>query len=107
MIDTGAHFTVVPGAVLRRLGVQPVDRITVQFANGHVAEWDLGAVSATVEGRTRPILVLIGDDDGTVLIGAHALEALLFDIDVVERKLVPKRALPHASFQLALVAALG
>jgi predicted aspartyl protease len=107
MIDTGAHFTVVPGAVLRRLGVQPVDRITVQFANGHVAEWDLGEVRATVEGRTRPILVLFGDDDGTVLIGAHALEALLFDIDVVERKLVPKRALPHASFQLALVAALG
>ena len=93
MIDTGAHFTVVPANVLRRLGVEPIRQIPVQFANGEVASWDLGEVDADIDGAKSPILVLFESDDSTVLIGAHALEALLLDIDVVEKKLIPKRAL--------------
>ena len=93
MIDTGAHFTVVPAAVLRRLGVTPTRRIPVQFANGSQAEWDLGEVNAEMEGQTSPILVLFGDHEDTVLVGAHTLEALLLDVDAVEKRLVPKRAL--------------
>jgi hypothetical protein len=65
----------------------------VQFANGSLGEWDLGEVTVELEGQRSPILVLFGEDDGMVLIGAHALEALLLDADVVEKKLVPKRAL--------------
>ena len=93
VIDTGAHFTVAPATVLRRLGVTPMRRIPVQFADGSQGEWDLGEVRAEMEGQTSPILVLFGDDEGTVLVGAHTLEALLLDVDAVERRLVPKRAL--------------
>ena len=93
MIDTGAHFTVVPATVLQRLGVTPLRRIPVQFADGSQADWDLGEVSAKMEGQSSPILVLFGDDEGTVLVGAHTLEALLLDVDAVEKRLVPKRAL--------------
>jgi predicted aspartyl protease len=93
MIDTGAHFTVVPGSALRRLGVGVIRKIPVQFANGQTSQWDLGEVDAELEGASSPILVLFGADDSKVLIGAHTLEALLLDIDVVEKKLLPKRAL--------------
>ena len=93
MIDTGAHFTVVPAQVLRRLGVEPMRRIPVQFADGSQGEWNLGEVRAEMEGQASPILVLFGDDEGTVLVGAHTLEALLLDVDAVEKRLVPKRAL--------------
>jgi predicted aspartyl protease len=93
MVDTGAHFTVVPRSTLQRLGVQSLRRIPVQFANGNLGEWDLGQVIAQLEEQESPILVLFGEDEGMVLIGAHALGALLLDADVVEKKLVPKRAL--------------
>ena len=65
----------------------------MQFANGSQAEWDLGEVNAEMEGQTSPILVLFGDHEDTVLVGAHTLEALLLDVDAVEKRLVPKRAL--------------
>lgn len=74
LIDTGAHFTVVPRRVLARLGVQPIRRVSVQFANGETAEWEMGEVEAELDGQRSPILVLFGADDGTVLVGAHALE---------------------------------
>ncbi len=93
MIDTGAHFTVVPAVVLRRLGVEPQRRIPVQFADGSRGEWDLGEVDVEMEGQKSPILVLFGEDESTVLVGAHTLEALLLDVDAVEKRLVPKRAL--------------
>lgn len=93
MVDTGAHFTVIPTSVLERLGVERTGQIPVQFANGDVAEWSLGEAQAELDGVRRPILVLIGEEDAPALIGAHTLEAFLLDIDVVEKKLVPKRAL--------------
>jgi aspartyl protease family protein len=93
MVDTGAHFTVAPRVLLQRLGVESIRRIPVQFANGDVTQWDLGEVEAELKGAKSPIMVLFGANDATVLIGAHALEAFLLDVDVVEKKLVPKRAL--------------
>ena len=67
--------------------------IPVQFADGSQGEWNLGEVRAEMEGQTSPILVLFGNDEGTVLVGAHTLEALLLDVDAVEKRLVPKKAL--------------
>ncbi len=93
MVDTGAHFTVIPTSVLARLGVQPTGEVPVQFANGELTQWSLGEAQAEIDGVRRPILVLFGSDDAPALIGAHTLEAFLLDIDVVEKKLVPKRAL--------------
>ncbi len=93
MVDTGAHFTVIPTSVLARLGIRPSGEVPVQFANGELALWSLGEAEAEIGGVRRPILVLFGSDDAPALIGAHTLEAFLLDIDVVEKKLVPKRAL--------------
>ena len=93
MVDTGAMFTVVPASVLRRLGVQPIRRIPVQFATGEVQQWQLGQVEAELLGQKSPILVFFGAEDAPALIGAHTLEAFLLDVDVVQKKLVPKTAL--------------
>ena len=92
MVDTGAHFTVIPSSVLHRLGVEPTGEIPVQFANGEVTQWSLGEAQAELPGVRRPILVLFGSEDAPALIGAHTLEAFLLDVDVVEKKLIPKKA---------------
>ena len=93
MVDTGAMFTVVPASILRRLGVHPITEIPVQFATGEVRQWQLGEAQAELQGLKRPILVFFGAEDAPVLIGAHTLEAFLFDVDLVEKRLVPKTAL--------------
>jgi aspartyl protease family protein len=92
-VDTGAHYSLVPRAVLERLGVVPFDSMTVQFADGGSAVWEMGEVRAELLGRSRPIIVFFGADPNQVLIGAHTLEAFSYDVDVVEKKLVPKPAL--------------
>jgi predicted aspartyl protease len=93
MVDTGAMFTVIPTAVLERLGVRPIDAIPMRFASGQEDRWQLGQVDAELNGHRRPILCLFGSPDAPPLIGAHTLEAFLLMVDPVEQKLVPKEAL--------------
>jgi predicted aspartyl protease len=93
MVDTGAMFTVIPGPLLERLGVRVVDAIPVRFANGETQIWRLGEIEAELLGRRRPILCLFGPEDAPPLICAHALEAFLLSVEMVEQKLVPKEAL--------------
>ena len=38
MVDTGATFTIVPGDVLRRLGVSPQRTMQVRLADGSVID---------------------------------------------------------------------
>jgi predicted aspartyl protease len=93
MVDTGAHFSVVPASALRQLGVSPIGRIPVRFADGQTQEWEFGQVEAELLDMRRPILVFFGAEGGPVLIGAHTLEAFLLDVDLVTQRLVPKEAL--------------
>ena len=92
-VDTGALYTLVPRAILDRLGVVPFDSMTVQFADGSSSVWEMGEVHAELLGKRRPIIVFFGAADNHVLIGAHTLAAFSDDVDVVEKKLVPKPAL--------------
>jgi aspartyl protease family protein len=93
LVDTGAHFSVVPAATLRELGVRPIGRIPVRFADGQTQEWEFSQVDAELLDMRRPVLVFFGEEGAPILIGAHTLEALLLDVDVVEQRLVPKEAL--------------
>jgi predicted aspartyl protease len=91
LVDTGAHFSVVPASTLRELGVRPIGRIRCASLMAKPKSGN-GQVDAELIAMHRPVPVFF-DDGAPVLIGAHTVEAFLLENDVGEQRLVPKEPL--------------
>ena len=50
MVDTGASYSIVPAGLLKDLGVEPIDKISLVLADGRPVEYDLGRAEATING---------------------------------------------------------
>lgn len=89
LVDTGAAFSIVPGDLLKDLGVSPIDRLDFTLADGRRVESDIGQAPATVEGKSIPTLVAFGEENTLALLGAYTLEGLRLAVDPVRGELVP------------------
>ncbi len=92
LVDTGASYTVVPAPILRRLGVQPRERVEFTLADGRVVEREIGETRVRVAGRTASTIVVFGDAAAGALLGAYTLEGTRLGVDPLRRTLVPVRA---------------
>lgn len=93
LVDTGATTTVVPGSILRDLGVVPTKRETFEYANGQQVELDMAEAKAWVEGRETTTWVIFGEEGTSALLGAYTLEGVLLGVDLYGQKLIPVRGL--------------
>lgn len=93
LVDTGATFTVVPGSVLRRLGVASQEKIKFRLADDPVMEREVGETQVRVNGRLLATVVVFGDDAATPLFGVYTLDRALLAVDPVRQRLVPTEAL--------------
>ena len=92
-VDTGASYTLLPGSMLRRLGVVPQRRLEFESANGEIIEHDIGEVRVRVDGVEATTTAIFGGDATEGLMGAHTLESVTMVVDPVNRRLAPTRAL--------------
>ena len=90
LVDTGAFYTMVPASQLTELGVTPFERVRLRMADGRVNEYGLGQAVATVDGRSIPTLVILGEDHAPPLLGAYTLEGLRLMVDPNNAALVPQ-----------------
>jgi clan AA aspartic protease len=88
LVDTGATYTTVSAALLRRLGVTPHTRDTFVLADGRHVERDIGRSFIRVSGRAEVALLVFAEADTSPLLGAYALEGLRLTVDPVGRRLV-------------------
>ena len=93
LVDTGASYTLLPGVMLRRMGVVPQRRLEFELANGEIIEHDIGEVRIRVDGVEATRIVVFGDDSSSALMGADTLEGVAMVVDPVGRRLAPTRAL--------------
>jgi len=89
LADTGATLAVIPGELLRRLGVQKVRTISLVLADGRRAERDVGDAAVAVNGESVPCRVVFGESADAVLLGLTVLEQAGLAVDPVQRRLVP------------------
>jgi len=89
LVDSGATYTLLPGSVLRRLGVQPVDRQRFIVADGRQIERDLGEAIVRIGSRTRSTVVIFGDEGADALLGAVTLEEFGLGVDTIGHQLIP------------------
>jgi clan AA aspartic protease len=90
LVDTGATFAFAPREVLDRIGVRPSRRTRFTLADGRVTEFDVGVVTARVDGEEAPTMCVFGDPGTQALMGAITLQALLLTVDPIDKRLVPR-----------------
>ena len=93
LVDTGASYSSLPASMLRRLGIEPRRRLEFELADGNVIEQDIGEATLRVSGVEATRIVVFGDDNAPVLLGADTLEGVTMIVDPVGKRLAPTRAL--------------
>jgi len=89
MVDTGASYTIVPGRLLKDIGISPIDKIELVLADGRTVDYDIGRAWATINGNSEVTLVVFGSDDARALLGAYTLEGLRLAVDPTHARVVP------------------
>ena len=94
LVDTGAITTMVPGSVLRRLGVVPSRRELFEYAGGEQVELSMGETKIRIDGRETTSWVIFGEEGTGALLGSYTLEGLLLGVDPYAQRLIPVGPLP-------------
>jgi predicted aspartyl protease len=89
IVDSGAIYAVVPGAILRRLGIRPESRETFTLADGSRATRRVGFAVFEIDGRRGASKVIFGAPGDATLLGAVTLEELGLMLDPLRRQLRP------------------
>ena len=93
LVDSGAVYSVVPAATLRKLGVKPHSKQVFTLADGsHIARRK-GDVLFAMNGSRGAAPVIFGEPGDSTLLGAVTLEALGVILDPIKRELRPLPAI--------------
>jgi predicted aspartyl protease len=93
LVDSGAHYYLVPGSVLRRLGIKPTRTESFILADGTEVKRSLGEALFRLNGKQGTSPVIFGEKDDGILPGSVSLEVLGFALDPFKRELRPLRVL--------------
>ena len=91
LVDTGTMHTVLPGSLLREMGVVPTLSTEFELADGSVTRYDVGSAQVFVSGFDAVTPVAFGPDNVEPLLGAIALELMELLVDPKNRRLIPTR----------------
>ena len=94
-VDTGSTYTCLPAALLRRLGITPIERIKSEPADGSIVVDAVGEVRVRVAGVERSTIVIFTDEGAPALLGAYTLEGALLVVNPVRQRLAPTHALRY------------
>ena len=95
LADTGTTLTFLPGPILDDLGIERARSISLEFADGRIAERHVGNALVAVDGDAVACRVVFGEPDDAALLGLTALEQLGLAVDPVRRRLVPATFLAY------------
>lgn len=91
IVDSGAVYSVVPTAVLRKLGIRSLQRETFHLADGSAIVRRKGVALFKYGKRRGGADVIFGEKGDSILLGALTLEALGLVLDPLRRELRPMR----------------
>jgi clan AA aspartic protease len=87
LVDSGAIYSVVPRAVLERLGIGPLTEQEFRLADGSKLVRKKGGAVFKYGDRIGVADVIFGEEGDSNLLGAFTLEALGLVLDPLRRQL--------------------
>jgi predicted aspartyl protease len=91
LVDSGAIYSVVPGSVLRGIGVRAERTETFHLADGRSVRRRIGHVAFEIQGAEGISRVIFGRTGDACLLGMVTLEELGLSLDPLKRTLRPLR----------------
>jgi clan AA aspartic protease len=91
LVDSGAIYSLIPGHVLERLGIEPHSMREFVLANGDVIERPLATATFEYDGRRGDSMVIVGAPGDDPLLGATTLEGFGLVLDPFRRELRPMK----------------
>ncbi len=92
LVDTGATHSMLPGSLLRELGIEPVETRFARVADSRRIELQTAWARFSAAGRNAVARVAFGPE-GEFLMGATTLEDLGLVVDPIDRRLIPQEDL--------------
>ena len=89
LVDSGAVYSVVPSAVLRKLGIRPLATEEFRLADGSAIRRKKGIALFKYQDKVGGADVIFGEEGDSLLLGAFTLEALGLALDPLRRELRP------------------
>ena len=93
LLDSGAVYSLVPAATLRRLGVRPHRKLDFSLADGTTITRKVGDAYFEFQGEGGAAPVIFGEKGDEPLLGATTLESIGLVLDPFQRRLIPMRRL--------------
>ena len=94
LVDTGAHYSLVPRQHLAAIGIEPDGTRSCTLADGSPIRFDCAIARLELMDMYAGATVLFADNDDTVpLLGVVDLEELALEVDPVNQQLRPIPAL--------------
>ena len=87
LIDSGANHSIVPAAILERLGIKPLTEQPFRLANGSRIVRRKGIALFKYGDRVGGADVIFGEEGDRSLLGSTTLESLELALDPVRREL--------------------
>lgn len=87
LVDSGASFTVLPAALVKKLNLKPVYEKEFSLADGKVVKRKIGSALIEFRGEELPSPVILGKKNDSKLLGVLTLESFGLALDPFERKL--------------------
>ncbi len=87
LVDTGAHYTVLPQALVKKLGLKPSYEQEFSLADGKIVRRSIGGAVIRFQDKELPLPVVLGEKDDNALLGVTTLEGFGLMIDPFKRKI--------------------
>lgn len=91
LVDSGAHYTVLPKDLVKILGLKPSYEQEFVLADGKVIKRSLSGVIVRFQNRELPIPVVLGHAGDSALLGVTTLETFGLMLDPFQRKIYPSK----------------
>jgi len=93
LIDSGAVYSLVPAAALKKLGIRPHRKVDFSLADGTTITRQVGDAYFEFQGTGGAAPVIFGEPGDEPLLGATTLESIGLVLDPFKRRLIPMRML--------------
>lgn len=87
LVDTGAHYTVLPHMMVKQLRLKPSYEQEFSLADGKIIRRSIGGAVVGLEGKELPVPVVLGERGDSAILGVTTLESFGLMIDPFKRKI--------------------